>query len=78
MRIPAGSEIHLSMEVHQDYHDVRITDAGPGIPTAAQTLIFECFYRVDAARSRPDGASTSGAGLGLAIARWIAEAHGVA
>jgi len=31
---------------------------------------------VDAARSRVDASATSGAGLGLAIGRWIAEAHG--
>ena len=49
-----------------------ITDTGPGIPDAAQPHIFERFYRADPARSR---ANDSGAGLGLALARWIARAH---
>jgi signal transduction histidine kinase len=37
-----------------------------------QPRIFERFYRVDAARTHADG----GAGLGLALARWIARVHG--
>ena len=49
-----------------------VTDSGPGVPTGERVKIFERFYRLDSARSREAG----GAGLGLAIAREIAQAHG--
>lgn len=53
--------------------EVRITvsDDGPGIPESLRELVFERFYRTDAARNRAQG----GAGLGLAIVRGIVEAH---
>jgi signal transduction histidine kinase len=49
-----------------------VLDDGPGIPAQERERIFERFHRTDPARSRKGG----GAGLGLAIVRAIAEAHG--
>jgi heavy metal sensor kinase len=51
-----------------------ITDTGGGIPAELQPRIFERFFRADKARSREENGG-SGAGLGLSISRWIAEAH---
>jgi signal transduction histidine kinase len=51
--------------------DIAVSDNGPGIPPADRERVFDRFVRLDRARS-----ATSGAGLGLPIARWIAEAHG--
>jgi signal transduction histidine kinase len=51
---------------------IRIRDAGPGIPDAELGRVFDPFYRVETSRSRESG----GTGLGLTIARNIAEQHG--
>jgi len=48
-----------------------VADTGPGIPPADRDKVFERFVRLDHARSQ-----ALGAGLGLPIARWIAEQHG--
>jgi len=51
---------------------IRIEDTGPGIPAEHLEHLFDRFYRVDKSRNRASG----GAGLGLAISKSIAEAHG--
>lgn len=59
---------------------IRVTDNGSGIPEESRPHIFSRFYRVDKSNARagamvPGISQGSGAGLGLAIARWIAEIH---
>ena len=49
---------------------------GPGIAAAARDQVFDRFFRVDKARSRDESTNGSGAGLGLAIAKWVVELHG--
>jgi signal transduction histidine kinase len=55
---------------HDAAVSLAVTDGGAGIPPEQAARIFERFVRLDPSR-RGDGA-----GLGLTIARWIAEAHG--
>lgn len=66
---PSGSGVDI--EVHADPIGVtiRVTDQGPGIPPQAQERIFDRFVQLDPARR------SEGTGVGLPIARWIAEAH---
>jgi two-component system OmpR family sensor kinase len=54
------------------YAVIEIEDDGPGIPAGEQERVFEAFYRGEPSRSR----ETGGAGLGLAVVRSIARAHG--
>jgi len=51
---------------------IRIRDDGPGIPPEALEQVFEPFFRLESSRSR----DTGGTGLGLTIARDVAQAHG--
>jgi signal transduction histidine kinase len=71
---PSGSSIRVAMERSQDRYSISVSDEGPGIATDIQSRIFERFYRVDAARTH-GGAGDGGAGLGLALSRWIARLH---
>jgi len=52
--------------------NVAIADSGPGIPERDIERVFDPFYRVEGSRNRNSG----GSGLGLSIARNIAQAHG--
>jgi signal transduction histidine kinase len=51
---------------------VEVSDRGPGIAEPHRERIFDRFYRIDKSRSREIG----GAGLGLSLVKWAAEAHG--
>lgn len=68
---PTGSEIRVAVTSRGDQAIIEISDSGPGIPVEHQPHLFERLYRVDKSRSREMG----GYGLGLAITRWIVEAH---
>jgi signal transduction histidine kinase len=68
---PAGGSITLRARRLGSRVQLSVADTGSGIPADHLKRVFERFYRVDSARARTDG----GAGLGLAIARGLAEAH---
>jgi two-component system, OmpR family, sensor kinase len=59
-------------------YQVTVTDTGSGIALKDQPYVFDRFFRGDRARTWRDvgTAGSSGAGLGLSIAKWIAEVHG--
>ena len=69
---PEGGIVNIVARHRDDWIRISVEDQGPRIPEYLRQRIFEPFFRVDAARSRQQG----GAGLGLALVRAIAEAHG--
>jgi signal transduction histidine kinase len=66
-----GGEVEVAAAAKDGVVRVSVTDDGPGIPRDQQRLIFEKF-----GRAAGTGAAKPGTGLGLFIARSIAEAHG--
>jgi signal transduction histidine kinase len=69
----ARTEVVVAVRETEDCRaEVIVGDDGPGIPPTERDRVFERFTRLDDARTLADG----GAGLGLAIARDIAERHG--
>jgi two-component system OmpR family sensor kinase len=77
---PPGGQVRLSLDRDADggRYRILVEDTGPGVPAWAVERIFERFFRADESRTRSavrDGQVAS-AGLGLPIARWIADAHG--
>jgi two-component system sensor histidine kinase MprB len=63
---PPGSVVDVRLREGE----LTVRDRGPGIDPAEHHLVFDRFFRSDAARGRP------GSGLGLAIVRQVAEGHG--
>jgi signal transduction histidine kinase len=67
---PEGGTVDVAIVEERGATSIRVSDSGPGIPAEDRERVFERFVRLDPARGE------GGAGLGLAIARWIAEVHG--
>jgi signal transduction histidine kinase len=67
----ADSAIEVSLTGHDERAAIAVLDHGAGVPPEELPYVFERFYRIrGGAKRRPDGS-----GLGLPIAKWIAEKH---
>lgn len=69
---PQGGKITIAARKLDNRLEISVEDTGEGIPADDLPFVFERFYRVDKSRTR----ATGGAGLGLAIAKSLVEAHG--
>ncbi len=67
-----GGAVEVALDRSPGGVMVSVRDYGPGIPADEQVRIFERFYRAQSARDR----NVRGSGIGLALVRHIAEAHG--
>jgi two-component system OmpR family sensor kinase len=66
---PAGGTASIAIQQDAEGFAIRVTDTGHGIAAGDQARIFDRFVQLDPSRR------SEGTGLGLPIARWIAEAH---
>lgn len=72
---PDGGQITINLRKTERNAVIQVQDTGPGIAPEDMKRIFDRFYQADTSRARTN-ASGEGAGLGLSIAWWIAQAHG--
>lgn len=68
---PSNTSITFDVSYDEKYVRVSIQDEGIGISDAVVSHIFERFWRADRARAE----NNDGSGLGLSIAKWIADSH---
>jgi two-component system sensor histidine kinase BaeS len=71
---PPGGSVSVELARDDGRVIIAVTDTGVGIAPGDLPHIFDRFWRADTARTRTG--ERPGAGLGLAICKWIAEAHG--
>ncbi|MGH3681694.1 MAG: sensor histidine kinase [Natronosporangium sp.] len=79
---PAGTPVTVRLRAESGVGVIEVADQGPGLTPEQARRVFERFYRVDSARSRPhgtgqptDGGAAGGSGLGLAIVAALVAAH---
>ncbi len=72
LRYGAGAPVTLSLSCAEDQTVIAVMDRGPGIPADQREAVFRPFHRLEQSRS----AETGGSGLGMAIARQLADANG--
>ncbi|MBI1361862.1 MAG: HAMP domain-containing protein [Alphaproteobacteria bacterium] len=65
-----AGEVRLSFRVGETTASIAVSDSGPGVDEADLPFLFESYYQTSVGRAR------GGSGLGLAVARWVAEQHG--
>jgi signal transduction histidine kinase len=68
---PPGGQVTLTLRRIDGWVQLTVADTGIGIAPEDLQHIFDRFFRADRSRTRRNGS-----GLGLSIARWIAESHG--
>src|SRR5436190_3100513 len=73
---PAGGRVSVSARHADASYVVDVEDTGAGVPHEMRERLFDRFFRGGRAREAGEPLPVAGAGLGLSIARWIAEAHG--
>jgi two-component system OmpR family sensor kinase len=71
---PEGTGVHVRVRSSDGRAILEVADEGPGLPPGEEGLVFERFYRADAARARSN--DSQGSGLGLSIVAAIVAAHG--
>lgn len=72
LRYGEGRPVELTCETKNAHTVIRVLDEGPGIPPEQLEAVFRPFHRLEGSRS----AATGGVGLGLAVARQLAEVNG--
>ncbi|HEX3107630.1 MAG TPA: ATP-binding protein [Thermoanaerobaculia bacterium] len=68
--------IDVALRESAGRYSLSVRDSGPGVPVQDRERIFDRFYRGKRGTTGADATHGGGAGLGLAIAQWIAELHG--
>ena len=72
VRYGEGKPVDVALATDADSVTIRVLDRGPGIPEEAREAVFQPFHRLEPSRSH----ATGGSGLGLAVARQLAQASG--